>query len=138
MNITRRFICLIMTLAFFTSQAHANGWQHDLFVSTQDAISVDSDDTRANVDEFLQREIVQVQLHEMGVDANDARQQLALLTDKEVAQLAGAIEQLPAAGFFEGEEESASDKLINILPILILLALLFAMIFKSSGKKAKY
>jgi hypothetical protein len=53
---------------------------------------------RARVAAFLAREDVRGQLEAFGVDPDRARERVALLSDAEVSQVAGQIDQLPAGG----------------------------------------
>jgi hypothetical protein len=62
------------------------------------AASPGGDTDRARVAAFLAREDVRGQLEAFGVDPDRARERVALLSDSEVAQVAGQIDQLPAGG----------------------------------------
>ncbi len=62
------------------------------------AASPAGDADRAEVRAFLDRAEVRAQLEALGVDADEARERVALLTDAEAAQLAGNLDQLPAGG----------------------------------------
>ncbi len=53
---------------------------------------------RERVKNFLDRAEVRDKMQALGVDANAARARVDALTDNEVAQLAGRIDQLPAGG----------------------------------------
>lgn len=53
---------------------------------------------RDKVRNFLERAEVWSQMEALGVDANAARARVDLLTDREVQNLAGRIDQLPAGG----------------------------------------
>lgn len=52
--------------------------------------------TREKVVEFLAREDVRQQMETLGVDPDDASARAASMTDAEVMQIAGQLEQLPA------------------------------------------
>ena len=68
-------------------------------VSTQDSISLASDAThRERVNTFLARADVRQGLQDQGVDPEAALMRVNAMTDAEVAQLAGKIEQAPAGG----------------------------------------
>lgn len=62
------------------------------------ATSPSGDGERARVATFLAREDVRSQLEALGVDPDQARERVALLTDEEATQVAGQIDQLPAGG----------------------------------------
>ena len=91
---------LVLSLTFFCtvfSPAHA------ALVTTNEIIKYsDEDRARENVNLFLEREDVQQQLINMGVDPQLAKIRVASLTDQEVMQLSDRIDQLPAgAGALE-------------------------------------
>lgn len=67
---------------------------------------------RDRVKNFLDRAEVRDKMQALGVDANAARARVDALTDEEVAQLAGRIDQLPAGG---------SDVLGVLLAVFIVL-----------------
>jgi len=69
-------------------------------VSTESALAVSpgGDVHRAQVAAFLDREDVRTQLEALGVDPDQARERVALLTDEEAAQVAGKLDELPAGG----------------------------------------
>ena len=53
---------------------------------------------RDRVEAFMTRGDVQTQLEKMGIKAEDAKLRVAAMTDDEVNQVAGKIDQLPAGG----------------------------------------
>ncbi len=53
---------------------------------------------RARIMSFLDRQDVQQAMEQQGVAAKEARQRVAVLSDAEVMQIAGAMDQLPAGG----------------------------------------
>jgi hypothetical protein len=53
---------------------------------------------RERVEAFMARGDVQTQLEKMGIKADDAKSRVAAMTDDEVNQVAGKIDQLPAGG----------------------------------------
>ena len=67
---------------------------------------------RERVKNFLDRAEVRDKMQVLGVDADAARARVDALTDNEVAQLAGRIDQLPAGG---------SDVLGVLLAVFIIL-----------------
>ena len=79
------------------------------------AASGAGDADRARVADFLAREDVRGQLETLGVDADQARERVALLTDEEAASLAGKLDELPAGG-------------IGVLGVIGILALVFLML----------
>ena len=57
-----------------------------------------AEENRGRVMAFLEREDVQQAMVAQGVDVQEARQRLASLSDAELAQVAQAMDQLPAGG----------------------------------------
>ena len=79
---------------------------------------------RERVDAFLAREDVRQQFEALGVDPAEAAQRVAGLTEAELEQLSGRIDQLPAGA-------GALEVVLIILLILIILELVGAIdIFK--------
>lgn len=65
-------------------------------IGTEAAAAASED--RARVVSVLQRQDVRAGLAAHGVDPADVEQRVAAMTDEEVAQLAGRIDELPAGG----------------------------------------
>jgi hypothetical protein len=84
--------CLVLL-----GQVHAAG-----LISTEQVAQAqaqrDANADRALVLETLQRAEVQSQLQTLGVDSQAAADRVAAMSDQEVSQLAGKIENLPAGG----------------------------------------
>jgi hypothetical protein len=68
---------------------------------------------RAELLEMLERESVQAQLEEMGVDAEAAKQRVAAMTDAEIRELNAHLAEMPAGG--------------DALGIILLLFILFVI-----------
>jgi hypothetical protein len=62
------------------------------------AASPAGDAHRAEVGAFLARADVRTQLEALGVDPEDAKERVALLTDREASELSARIAELPAGG----------------------------------------
>jgi hypothetical protein len=69
---------------------------------------------RVRVQQFLERADVQAQLQKMGVDPAMAKSRTMALTDQEVQQIAGKMDQMPAGG---------ADVLAVIVIIFLILLL---------------
>ena len=68
-------------------------------VSTSDSLSTSaSQSNRDQVNAFLTRSDVRQAIEQQGVDADAAVQRVAAMSDAEVAQIAGRIDQAPAGG----------------------------------------
>jgi hypothetical protein len=74
-----------------------SGFAQAKMVTTEQVIerSNPSND-RARVTNFLMREDVQQQLTRLGVDPEEATRRVATLSDEEVQEIAGRIDELPA------------------------------------------
>jgi len=84
-------LCLGLTLTSIPVRAEIIGTEQLV------AESARADDLR-QVQEFLSRDAVATQLEQFGVDALDAKQRVAALSDGELRQLAQNIEEQPAGG----------------------------------------
>lgn len=68
-------------------------------ISTEDAImSVNGVQDRAKVDQFFQREDVQIALQEKGISYESAKARIDAMSDAEVAALANRVDEAPAGG----------------------------------------
>ncbi len=106
----------VMTLPMGFAQAN--------MVTTDQVIeqSAPSDD-RAQVRDFLMREDVQQQLTQLGVDPEEAARRVASLSDEEVQQIAGRLDELPAGEGFVGVVIGAALIIFLVLLITDLLGL---------------
>jgi hypothetical protein len=87
------------------------------------ADSAGAADARSRVMQTLAREDVRAALAAQGLDPEEAQARIASLTDAEVQQIAGQLDQLPAGG----------DGLGVIIAVLIII-LLVILILKLAGK----
>lgn len=68
-------------------------------VSTDSVVAAQADAAdRAKVESFLAREDVAAQMRSMGVSPDEARARVASMSDSELRQIAGRIDELPAGG----------------------------------------
>ena len=90
---------------------------------TTDQVIQDSDpaDDRAKVETFLAREDVKDQLVVLGVDPAEAAVRVASLTDAELAQIAGRLDELPAG---EGAVGAIVGAIVFIFLVLLITDLL--------------
>lgn len=92
-RITASLLVVCMTLAGFPMTAQAS------IVSTDEVITADAAQAnRDRVNSFLARADVQQALQEQGLNAQAATDRVQALSDAEVAQLAGRVDQAPAGG----------------------------------------
>jgi hypothetical protein len=62
------------------------------------AESVNAKDARARLHQYLARGDVQAALRAQGIDPGEAEARVASLTNAEIAQIAGRLDELPAGG----------------------------------------
>jgi hypothetical protein len=67
-------------------------------IETGETLAVSEGTARSRVDVFMAREDVLKALQSYGVSAEQARGRIRAMTDTEIQQLAGKIEQMPAGG----------------------------------------
>ena len=75
------------------------------------------EETREMVIEFLAREDVREQMEMLGVDPDEASARAANMTDSEVMQIAGQLEQLPAG-------QDAVGTIVGVILVIFLVLLL--------------
>lgn len=82
-------LMLCVTLPLQTAQAG--------MVATEQ-VATRNDPQRARVIGLLEREDVRAALERRGVDVAEAKHRVAAMTDEEVAQIAGKLDEVPAGG----------------------------------------
>jgi hypothetical protein len=86
-------LSLVLVFTGFSMQATA------AVIATQDALSMDARELRiAAIGDKLARDDVRQAMIELGVDPQQAQLRVASLTDAELQQLDGQLDQLPAGG----------------------------------------
>lgn len=113
----RRAICGVVALSLSSASVYVPVAQAAL-VGTGQAVQeaqgqLSAQQARDKLSALLQRDDLAAELRAHGVDPLEAQQRVASMTDAEVQQLAGRIEQLPAGGDVLG------------VAVLIFLVLLF-------------
>ena len=82
---------------------------------TSDRILNDADPTRQALVKAFERDEIRAGLEQLGVDAEDARERVARLTDTEVTRLHQRLESLPAGG------DLSTVELLLIIILIVLL-----------------
>jgi hypothetical protein len=90
-----RAIALTMTLVMLITSLPLGAAQAAL-ITTDQVIGDAARHDRGKVDAFLQRQDVRDQMVAFGVDPDEAKARVASLSDSEIRQIAGQIDQLPA------------------------------------------
>ena len=99
-----RGLCLVLALCLVPlgpgiRLAHAE------LVSTAAVVGADHGDAaphRQRVHRFLDRADVRSQLEELGISSDEAHRRVAALTNAEIAQINGRLDEVPAGGSFAG------------------------------------
>ncbi len=73
---------------------------------------------REKVNNFLQRDEVATEMHKLGVDMTSAKHRVDAMTDHELQQIAGKLDQMPAGG------ESIIGVLFTVFIILLITDIL--------------
>lgn len=95
--------------------------QAEMITTDQVLQGTDPSGDRARVETFLSRDDVQGQLILLGIDPEEAASRVASLTDKEVQQIAGRLDQLPAG---EGGLGPIVGAIVFIFLVLLITDLL--------------
>lgn len=90
--------CLIFSTAVLAMSAPAQAGVVSTYEVIESGSAGDARVPRERVQSFMQREDVRAALQARGVDPRQASARVQALSDDEVAQLAGQIDRLPAAG----------------------------------------
>jgi hypothetical protein len=94
---TRRSLALFLSTAMVAASMQSAAYAG--VISTEQLIGViDRDAAIARIDAVLAREEVREELERLGVDAVQATERVAALTDQELQLLAEDLESLPAGG----------------------------------------
>ena len=94
---TRRSLALFLSAAMVAASMQSAAYAG--VISTEQLIGViDRDAAIARIDAVLAREEVREELERLGVDAVQATERVAALTDQELQLLAEDLESLPAGG----------------------------------------
>jgi hypothetical protein len=95
-----RAIALTMTIVLLIGSLPLGVAQAALITTDrvigEGGIGADAQHERAKVDAFLQRQDVRDQMVALGVDPEEAQARVASLSDREIRQVAGQIDRLPA------------------------------------------
>jgi hypothetical protein len=76
-------------------------------------------DDRARVEAFLARDEVRREMEDLGVDPNEAALRAESLTEDEISQIAGRLDEMPAGG-------QGMDVLLVVLLLLLLIIIIIA------------
>lgn len=115
---SRLLITSVLALGLPVQSVYAN-----MVTTDKVAASAHSQSERERIRSFLDREDVRKGLQSQGIDASTANARVAALTDQEVQQIAGKLDNMPAGGDIVGA-------LVTVFVILLLTDILgFTKVF---------
>ena len=121
--ICRRFIAMSLAVSMVIASGPLT-LAHATMISTDQIIEESSTvEDRARVMEFLTREEVRQELEALGVNPDEAMQRATTLSDREIRQIAGQLEKLPAGQSAVGAVVGAIVLIFLVLLITDLLGL---------------
>jgi hypothetical protein len=110
-------IALFMALVMAATSLPINFAQAAMVGTDQAIEQAAAADDRTRVMDFMAREEVRQQMIELGIDPDEAAGRAASLTDVEIQQIAGKLDQLPAG-------ESAIGAIVGAILIIFLVLLI--------------
>jgi Family of unknown function (DUF6627) len=96
MRTFRNLVAIAMASLMMMNVAPIRLAQAKMVTTDQVLLQSTSSDDRAQVLSFLMRDDVQQQLTRLGVDPEEAKSRVASLSDAEIQQIAGRLDNLPA------------------------------------------
>ncbi len=119
--ICRRFIAMSLAVSMVIASGPLT-LAHATMISTDQIIEESSTvEDRARVMEFLTREEVRQELQALGVNPDEAMQRATTLSDREIRQIAGQLEKLPAG---QGAVGAVVGAIVLIFLVLLITDLL--------------
>lgn len=113
----RRVVAAVLTVSMIFASVPVVPASAALVGTDRIIVQEQGADQRAKVEAFLEREDVQAQLVAMGIGPEEAKTRVAALSDEEVAQIAGKIDEMPAG------EGVFTSILIAIAVVVIVLVI---------------
>ena len=111
-----RAIALAMAVMMFSTSLPM-GRAYAALVSTGEVVEqAAAEDDRARVMEFMSRQDVREQFEALGVDPDEARRRAATMSDREIQQIAGRLDEIPA-----GQGAAGVILLVIVVGFLVLL-----------------
>ncbi len=135
MNGSKRAVAAVMALLMSLTSMPIGIAQAEMVTTDQVIEQYNSTEDRTRVMDFMLREDVQQQLTLLGVDPEEAARRVASLSDEEIQQIAGRLDELPAGQ--NGVGAVVGVILIIFLVLLITDLLGLTDIFPFVKKKAE-
>jgi len=96
MKIFKKFVAIAMATLMVMNVAPIGLAEAKMVTTDQVLEQADPKNDRDRVESFLLREDVQSQLVVLGIDPEEAASRVASLSDEEIQQIAGRLDELPA------------------------------------------
>ncbi len=135
MNDSKRFVAAAMAILMAMTSMPIGIANAEMVTTDQIIEDSSATDDRARVTDFMLREDVQQQLTLLGVDPEEAARRVASLSDEEIQQIAGRLEELPAG---EGGVGIVVGAILIIFLVLLVTDLLgLTDVFPFVNKKSE-
>ncbi len=134
MNGSKRVVAIAMAMLMAMTSMPIGVAKAEMVTTDQVIEQVDPPEDRSRAMDFMLREDVQQQLTILGVDPEEAARRVASLSDEEIQQIAGRLDELPAG---EGVGAIVTVMLIIFLVLLVTDLLGYTDIFPFVKKKAE-
>ncbi len=134
MNGSKRVVAIAMAMLMAMTSMPIGVAKAEMVTTDQVIQQVDPPEDRSRAMDFMLRDDVQQQLTILGVDPEEAARRVASLSDEEIQQIAGRLDELPAG---EGLGAIVTVMLIIFLVLLVTDLLGYTDIFPFVKKKAE-
>ncbi len=134
MNGSKRVVAIAMAMLMAMTSMPIGVAKAEMVTTDQVIEQVDPSEDRSRAMDFMLREDVQQQLTILGVDPEEAARRVASLSDEEIQEIAGRLDELPAG---EGLGAIVGLILIIFLVLLVTDLLGYTDIFPFVKKKAE-
>ena len=135
MRIFKKFVAIAMATLMVMNVAPIGLAQAKMVTTDQVLEQADPNNDRERVESFLLREDVQSQLVLLGIDPEEAASRVASLSDEEIQQIAGRLDELPAG---EGGVGVVVGAILIIFLVLLITDLVGVTdVFPFVNKKAE-
>ena len=134
MNSSKRVVVVAMAMLMAMTSMPIGVARAEMVTTDQVIERSDPAEDRTRVMDFMLREDVQQQLTTLGVDPEEAARRVASLSDEEIQEIAGRLEELPAG---EGVGAIVGAIVIIFLVLLVTDLLGYTDIFPFVKKKSE-
>ena len=134
MKTSKRVVAVAMAMLMAMTSMPIGVAKAEMVTTDQVIQQVDPPEDRSRAMDFMLREDVQQQLTILGVDPEEAARRVASLSDEEIQQIAGRLDELPAG---EGVGAIVTVMVIIFLVLLVTDLLGYTDIFPFVKKKAE-